>query len=77
MALYRVIKAFYDINDKKNILQEGDIVQINDAERAKTNLKNGLIAEVEIKKLKAKAKTKAKQETKAKAKQETKDTPEK
>ncbi len=67
MALYRVIKAFYDINDEKNILQRGDIVQIDDAERAKTNLKNGLIAEVEIKKLKAKAK----------AKQETKDTPEK
>ena len=71
MALYRVIKAFYDINDEKNILQEGDVVQIDDAERAKTNLKNGLIAEVEIKKLKAKAKTKAK------AKQEIKDTPEK
>ncbi len=69
MALYRVIKAFYDINDEKNVLQEGDIVQINDAKRAKTNLENGLIAEVEIKKLKAKAKTKAKQETK--------DTPEK
>lgn len=69
MALYRVIKAFYDINDKKNILQEGDVVQIDDVERAKTNLENGLIAEVEIKKLKAKAKTKAKQETK--------DTPEK
>ncbi len=77
MALYRVTKAFYDINDKKNILQEGDVVQIDDVERAKTNLENGLIAEVEIKKLKAKAKTKAKQETKAKAKQETKDTPEK
>jgi len=69
MALYRVTKAFYDINDKKNILQEGDVVQIDDVERAKTNLENGLIAEVEIKKLKAKAKTKAKQETK--------DTPEK
>ena len=67
MALYRVIKAFYDINDEKNILKEGDIVQINDAKRAKTNLENGLIAEVEIKKLKAKTK----------AKQETKDTPEK
>lgn len=77
MALYRVTKAFYDINDKKNILQEGDVVQIDDVERAKTNLENGLIAEVEIKKLKAKAKAKAKQETKAKAKQETKDTPEK
>ena len=64
MALYRVIKAFYDINDEKNVLQVGDIVQINDAKRAKTNLKNGLIAEAEIKKLKAKAKTKAKQETK-------------
>ena len=75
MAIYRVTKAFYDINDKKNILQEGDIVQINDAERAKTNLENGLIAEVKIKKLKAKAKTKAKQETEAK--QEKKDTPEK
>lgn len=69
MALYRVIKAFYDINDEKNVLKEGDIVQIDDAERAKTNLENGLIAEVEIKKLKAKAKTKAKQEKK--------DTPEK
>ena len=69
MAIYRVIKAFYDINDGENILKEGDIVQIDDTERAKTNLKNGLIAEVEIKKLKAKAK--------AKAKQETKDTPEK
>ena len=67
MAIYRVIKAFYDINDKKNILKEGDIVQIDDAKRAKTNLENGLIAEVEIKKLKAKTK----------AKQETKDTPEK
>ncbi|MGB4610927.1 MAG: hypothetical protein WBH77_09945 [Saccharofermentanales bacterium] len=48
MKVYKVIKAFYDKDDKNKVFYPGDIVSFCDAKRAKANVDKGHVEENEV-----------------------------
>lgn len=48
MKAYRVVKTFYNEDDKSQYFYLGDIVTFTDAKRAKANVDKGHVEEIEV-----------------------------